>query len=375
MMSRSTNVRRARLKRIALTLASLLLSPWYVAAAQGLVTPVAHWGGLMLPERDPSTTWSFHTAVFTQFGKETTSTGAYLFRPYNDIDQTIGFNIVSRSQQKYLHSAGMTGSSISQRRTYSLGVEDDHLTAFFQNQVIHLGNLRGKSKLRPVPRHIGDTPDKITVDPFKWNRTPIVGFADEYFLRMYYSQQEQGVEERVLSPLFIGGGYEFGTINQEMFVHVGSDVLERDVKWEIKHVGIRSLGVGGMMRAGILAPGPWMRDLTADYLTAQGVLRVVLDIRDYPIRVDYGVTAARGYFVAPRSLQQRAENGDFGTDTQDAKHYQTKTPLTERFSTFRVSAGNLVFEAYNDSFGGKDKGPSFGAQVSFRFAPAMGDRP
>jgi hypothetical protein len=334
---------------------------------QGLVTPVAHWGGITLPEREPSTIRTFHVAAFTQFGKETTATGAYVFRPYNDISETLGFNILSETKTRYLNAAGLAGSSLSMRQTRFVGVIDDRLPRFFQNRVLHLGNL-SRHKLLPVPRKVGDTPDDVSLGPTK--SVPIAGFSREYFLRMYFNQERNGYEERVLSPFFLGGGYGVGTLNQELFIHLGSDIHETTLPRQLQLRGfLRAIGVGGMVRSGVLVPGPLMRDLTAEYLNAQGVVRVVLDLKNYPVRLDWGVTAARGYFAAPRSPEQRAEIEDFGPNSADAKHYQTKTPLTERFATFRVTMGNLAFETYNDSFGGKDKGPSYGAQVSFRFAP------
>ena len=348
---------------------SLLLHatfPAGVARGQGLVTPVAHWGGITLPEREPSTTYTFHVAAFTQFGKETTATGAYVFRPYNDISETLGFNILSQTKTRYLNSAGLAGSSVSKRQTRFVGLIDDRLPSFFQNEVLHLGNLG--DKLLPVPRRVSDTRDRISRGPTK--QVPVLGFSQEYFLRMYYNQERNGFEERVLSPLFFGGGYGIGTINQELFIHLGSDINEVPVpRWLRMRGFFRAVGLGGMVRSGVLVPGPLMRDLTAEYLNAQGVVRVVLDLKNYPVRLDWGVTAARGYFAAARSPEQRDELGDFGGNSSDASHYQTKSALTERFSTLRVSMGNLAFETYNDSFGGKDKGPSYGAQVSFRFAP------
>ncbi|MEO7455243.1 MAG: hypothetical protein ABIY52_03220 [Gemmatimonadaceae bacterium] len=337
-------------------------------SAQGLATPVAHWGGYLLPSIEPSVEWSLHFVGFTQYGKEKDTTGKYLFHPYNDIAKTYGYNMLSYARSDILDARVLTGSTLSARTTLFGGVIDDNVPRFLQNQVIHLSNLRGK-KLAPVPRRLGDTPDHISDgDHSPW---PIVGYSRELFMRMNYSREENGVEERVLAPFFVGGGYAISTLNQELFFHIGSDIKEYPMPWWLKPPGInvRSVGLGGMIRAGVLVPGPIMTDLTSDFMNAQGVVRFVLDVFDYPIRVDYVTTGAHGYFVAPRNAEQRAIIAEFPPETRDASVYQAKSAMSERFSSIRVAVGNLTFETYNDSYGGKDKGPTFGAQISLRVAP------
>jgi hypothetical protein len=346
----------------------LVLATPAAATAQGLVTPVAHWGGYMLPSLEPGVDWTVHFLDFTQFGKEfDEKTNRYVFTPYNDIDKTLGFNIVSRSSTNIVNHHVLTASTLTARTTYFAGLIDDRVPRFLQNEVIHRGNLR-QNKLQPVPRHIGDTPETISLGPTE--KTPILGLSQEYFMRMHYTRDEGGYEERVLAPYFIGGGFSAGTVNQEMFFHGGVDVAEFELPqhWQHCTLGVRGLGFGGMARIGVLAPGPLMPDLTAQYSTAQGVIRVLWAPFSYPIRVDFAMTSHEGYFVAKRTPEERQTILELPRTARDADVYQAKTPMRERYLAMRVGIGNLTFETYNDSYGGKDKGPSYGVQVSYHVA-------
>ena len=354
-------------------LAGAVLLPLFArpSRAQGLATPVSHWGGYMLPAAEPGTEWTVHFLDFTQFGKEFDPIAKkYVFTPYNDIDRTLGFNILSKSVTNIVNHNVVTSSTLMSRNTYFAGVIDDHIPAYLQNRVIHRGNLK-QNKLQPVPRRVTDTPESITFGPT--SNIPIVGYSSEYFMRMHYEQERDGYDERVLAPYFIGGGFVAGTLNQELFFHAGIDVSE----WELpRHVqcyalGVRSVGLGGMVREGVVLPGLLMPDLTADYTTAQGVLRVLWAPWSYPIRLDFAVTTQSGYFVAKRTAAERQIISELPTRTRDSEVYQAKSPMRERYLSMRVGVGNLTFETYNDSYGGKDKGPSYGVQLSYHVSPTI----
>ena len=359
---------RQALRRTSLAL--LLALPFaHALRAQSLVTPSGHWGAIMLPERQP--TW-FITAQFldfTRFGKEVDAADKYLFIPYNDMPGTVGFNIVSFTASNIVDVRHASMSPLSYRRTAYLGWKDDRIPEFLQNRVIHLGRMN-KTKLRRVPRELTDTPDETTpVGP----RLPLIaGFSDEYFLRMQYHRNEKGVEERVLSPFFVGGGYGLGTINYEAFIHAGFDPVEyrfpRCISGKFPKCLplLRAVGLGGMARTGVLHPSAIMHDLTSSYINIQAVPRAEFSVLSYPFTVEYGLTASRGYFVATRTPEQLAKIAEYPPGTRMEKIYEAKTPQDEFFSSVRVRIGGFTFEMYNDSWGGKDKGPSYGAQVTYR---------
>lgn len=376
--------------------------------AQGVVTPSSHWGTILIPERTEREEWGFHAVGFTQYGKELIpGTEQYTFRPYNDMDETLGFNFITLSCTDHIQpfsnplvacpelatrvlgpllrtksfepGAGdgihnsVSENPLSRRRTFLLGLVDDHATEFLQNRVVHLANWRDEKLVR-IPRSVDDTPDETSLGPTK--ALPLLGVSDEYFLRLGFTRKEgtepdQLEDVRVLSPFFLGGGFALSTINQEAFLHVGADITKaslgiRPLGWlGVDGIELRSVGAGAMMRGGILAPGPHLDDLTGQYLTTQGVVRLVVDWWAYPTVLDLGITSAQGFFVAPRTPAQWAEIHERDARPEDV--YDAKSPMNERFVSLRVRIGDFTFETYNDMLGGKDKGPSFGAHMTINF--------
>ncbi len=347
------------------------------AAGQALATPEAHWGGNMLPDLRDRADFGVHFLGFTQYGKEVFrfDTTRYTFTPYNDIPQTLGFNILaySRMQNGLLmkHSDRPTEvdpGPLSRRRTFMLGIVNDHIPEFLQNDVIHRGNLQ-RDKLRRVPRKPWDTKTHTSYGP-NHNLPLVAGWSDEYFLRLYAPQRDDGHETRQPTPLFIGGGWQLSTLQQEAFLHAGSSVYEttRFPDWfPLPHVlQIRSFGVGGMARVGALKAGHYFPDIVPAYANAQGLVRLGTEIASgFPVQLEYALTSAYGFFASPRSPSELATINEFRAGTDSTHLYQAKTPARELFFSIRVRIGDFTFETYNDSPGGKDKGPSFGASMSY----------
>jgi hypothetical protein len=46
-----------------------------------------------------------------------------------------------------------------------------------------------------------------------------------------------------------------------------------------------------------------------------------------------------------------------------------RTGRREQFITFRLQLGDFVFETFNDVYGGKDSGPTYGFAVNFVAVP------
>ncbi len=348
-----------------------------MAQAQ-LVTPSSHWGSQLLPERQERTEFGLHFLGFTRFGKEVfTGTDQYTFTPYNDMDETLGFNLLSLSHYDVMERSFVSSNSLWRRWTLSLGIIDDHIPEFLQNSVIHWANWRGKDRLRRVPREATDTQESSSYGPTRvW--PPLLSFSDEYFLRIPAQRKRiDGKSERIPTPAFIGGGYTVGTLNQEAFVHAGTSVVQLGVPERIRlgpigrGLQLRSVGAGVMVRAGVLAPGIHLKDLTGSYATVQGVGRVTIDVWSLPTEIDLALTSSIGFFVESRTPEQWAMIRELGDDVDPASVYAAKTPVNERFVSLRVRIGEFTVETYNDLIGGKDKGPSFGAHVGYAIDPVF----
>ncbi|MGH1365354.1 MAG: hypothetical protein ACRBF0_17460 [Calditrichia bacterium] len=325
----------------------------------------------MLPELEERRDIGLHFLGFTQFGKEVlTGTNTYRFTPYNDIDETLGFNILSYSVFETADYFLNQDLSLTKRKTATFGVVNDYVTEWLQNDVIHWANWRGNSQLLRIPRDSTDTVNNTSLGPTK--KVPIAGFSIEYFLRFDYSRKLPGrVEEAVPSPFFVGAGFSLNTVNQELFLHAGSNLREAYLprKFSVYGVGVRSVGVGGMIRGGLLLPGYHFDDLTSYYVNVQGMISTRITVRGFPILIQFAMTHANGFFVKSRSVDELAMINEFNGRNQ-SKVFQAKTPLNELFSSLRVRIGNFTFSTFNDGFGGKDKGPSFGAHIAFnRGAP------
>ena len=365
--------------RLAIPVAAILAVLPSPSQSQGLVTPASHWGAVMLPELGNRDDWGLHFLGFTQFGKEIDSvTHRYFFSPYNDTRETIGFNILTYSRTRNSHgyqpvrprdsrqeaAPVVDPSPLSQRLTFAVGIQDDNIPRFLQNNVIHQGHLiNGSNPILPVPREIGDTPDHISLG--KRRLLPLMAeVSDEYFMRLFFARHNDSREERVPTPYFVGGGWALGTLDQELFVHVGSSVAEWQTPRWARVVGLRSVGLGGIVRTGFLHESHYFNDLMSQYINLQGIARAGLSVWSFPLRFEFAATSTTGFFVAARTPAELATNAQ--TDNPaERDHYQTKTGLSERFYSIRVRIGDFTFETYNDSFGGKDKGPSFGASVNY----------
>lgn len=347
--------------------------------------PAAQWGANLIPGTRDTREIGLHFSGFTRYGKEVDTTRKplrYNFRPYNDIDQTYGFNLLtySRMDNAWRGPNRKRGSSVNtagyaRRMSAFIGLIDDRMPSFLQNTVIHKGNLRGRDKLYKVPRDTTDALDHPSLGLSQaW--PPVVGGSFEYFMRLSYesSEEYEGDRVRVHTPLFIGAGAAASTLYHDLFVHLGSSYSEAEpCCLALGPVRIASAGVGALARTGLLMPGHYFKDVASGYLSAQMSARVSLEVWHYPLQFDYTLTNSTGMFVASRSDAQLAEVADRGAPAR--KVYYAKSPIPERFHSLRIHIGQFTFETFNDSPGGKDKGPSFGASIGFevyRPSPELG---
>jgi hypothetical protein len=356
---------------VVCALAALAFTPTFAQ----VVSPSSHWGALMIPESRERTEIGLHFLGFTRYGKEVDpETGEYTFTPYNDMEETLGFNFLSLSHYDIINRRALSAASVSRRWTFTLGVIDDNITEFLQNDVVHWNNTR-KDSLDRVPRTRSDTRTKTSIGPrHLW--PPVLAFSNEYFVRVpYQRRREGGGTLRGLTPLFVGGGVSVGTLNQEAFLQAGTIMITRDVGDHrvpvLRVLQLRSVGVAGMARSGVLLPGHYFKDLTGSYFNAQAAVRADVEIAAFPIQLDLAATVAHGFFVASRTPAQWEIINELPEGTDPASVYSAKSPVTERFVSVKLRIGEFTLETYNDMFGGKDKGPSFGVHATYSIPPAL----
>lgn len=337
------------------------------AAGQG-VTPNSHWGANLIPELDYRVDATLQFIGFTQYGKEVIpGTTDYTFRPYNDIDRTLGFNVLSVTRTAPSKTFPITENLVQVRTAYSVGVINDAVTEFFQNDLAHWCKRCGE-RLRRVPRELGDTEESTSRGPA--SDMPIVQFSQEYFFRPEERDRVGGQTRSKPSDVFAGGGYSIGTVNQEAFVHLGTN--PRGIEYNgggkciLDAACIMRINVGGIARAGILAKGYHLTDLTSNYGLVQGVLHTRWALGGFPLTLEAGLTHHTGFFAEPRTpldstiVEER--------EAPASSLYHLKRPKQERFISYRLRMGGFTFEYVNDEVGGKDKGPSFGVMAGFDFS-------
>ncbi len=332
----------------------------------GQSTAIAsHWGASMFPTFEPRKEISLHFFGFTEFGKEIDAEGNYIFEPYNDISNTLGFNVVSFSNTR-TYDRDVVKSNFLKRNILILGLIDDTATEWLQNEVIHRSNIKGSSKLLRVPRRIGEANDDVRpADTKSW---PVIGFSQEFNLRFRSRSREKGQSGIAYRPLpfFIGSGWSIGSVNQEAFFQIGAlsqDIeLPSPLRRPFNYVGVTGLSGGAMLRSGLLLPGVIFKDLTASYAQFQGSIKIHWRIFEFPITTEFLVSSHTGFFVEKRSQEILDEIEERGQTPADV--YKSKLAKRERYISVKLEFGKFVFESFNDTFGGKDTGPSFGANVS-----------
>ena len=331
--------------------------------AQNSVFPSSHWGGTTYPDLVPTQRVGAHFFGFTQYGKEIVGKkGPYSFEPYNDIDETLGFNLLAVSNTRALDRR-TPRSSMTYRGMVFVGAIDDHIPRFLQNEVAH----SWFRDLRPVPRDTTDTYDPDTTS-LGSSGPALLGYAGEVNLRL---MSWISSDLRVPTGFFFGTGFAVSTIQHEIYGQFGGVHFK---SWDMPTIpgrflfDLRTLDVSATSRFGVLLPGRVFDDIASRYVTVQGTISAVFRFWvDYPVYVDYSISSTSGMFVRQRIVAERAQLTQDNDDKKDT--YQHKQPLKERYYALKARIGSFEFETYNDSQGGKDKGPSFGARFSLVVTP------
>jgi hypothetical protein len=315
------------------------------ALAQNISLPGPHFGATMFPDLDAVQHIGLQFYDFTEYDKLQDATGAY--RRYNDIDSTIGFNLISLSNTRNLRRDDPFSSNLLLRSGLVAGYSFDQPTNALQNDVIHkIGGLatvpRGATMQRPLFNYAGE---------LNYNFHAI-GRADDGRLQF------------VPTPLFVGAGFSAGTIMQDLYVQAGFHqfssarayrrVLERYV----------FLSISAMTRVGVTLPGWVIEETQLFYATAQGAVRAHFASFSFPIVAEVALTGTTGVFrrgVGP-------EYGPYVAPAMEPARVD-RVALPEYFVAFRLQLGDFIFETVNDFYGVKDRGPTYGASVYYVLLP------
>ena len=108
---------------------SLLLGP--LIQGQALVSPSPHFGAWMFPEVEPVSRLGVNFDRFTRFGKEVNASGNYVWVPYNDVQETVGLNLLGYS---YTSRVPWFRSTLL-RVTADVGYGDNEPTKWGQNTI------------------------------------------------------------------------------------------------------------------------------------------------------------------------------------------------------------------------------------------------
>ncbi len=226
------------------------------AAAQTIVSPSPFFGALMFPDREPVNRLGLNFDRFTEFSKKRDANGEFIREPYNGIDRTIGFNLVTATTTRRL-----AGSRHWRYRVIlQAGYFHNQPTSYLQNDLMH-------SMLDLDATPVGETYEGFNagaaLDFTHWGRF-LNGFS------------------------FYGFGVGGGTIAQQGFVHAGIRGF--------KPLLISWVQFSAMIRAGVVRPGEVFGDNFSDYyVNGQAALRL--------FGAELGYTWARGPFGKAGTLE------------------------------------------------------------------------
>jgi hypothetical protein len=315
------------------------------ARAQNIGLPGPHFGATMFPDLDAVQHIGLQFYDFTEFDKLQDAAG--LYRRYNDIDSTIGFNMISLSNTRNLRRDDPFASNLLLRSGLVAGYSFDQPTESLQNDVIHkIGGLptvpRGATLQRPLFNYSAE---------LNYNFHAI-GRADDGRLQF------------VPTPLFVGAGFSAGTIMQDLYVQGGLHQFSSARAYRRVLERFVFLSISAMTRVGVTLPGLVIDETQLFYATAQGAVRAHFFSFSFPIVAEVALTGTTGVF-------RRGVGPEYGPYVAPAiaPPRVDRVALPEYFVAFRLQLGDFIFETVNDFFGEKDRGPTYGASVYYVLLP------
>ena len=316
------------------------------ARAQNVAVPGPHFGAIMFPDLDAVQHIGLQLYDFTEYDKLQDASG--LYRRYNDIDSTIGFNMITLSNTRNLRRDDPFASNLLLRSAIVAGWSFDKPTNWLQNDVIH--------KLGGLPR----VPRGATLH---W---PLANYAAELNYNFHaIGRAADGRLQFVPTPLFVGAGFSAGTIMQDFYVQAGMHQFTSGRSYFHCLEPYVFLSISAMTRVGVTLPGFVIDETQLLYATGQGAVRAHVASFSFPIVAEVALTGTTGVFrrgIGP-------EYGPYVAPAGMEPARVDRVALPEMFVAFRLQLGDFIFETVNDFYGGKDRGPTYGASVYYRLLP------
>ncbi len=332
-----------------------------VAHAIGPSLPGPNWGNEAYPQLSPARDYGMEVYLFSEFGQDKSGNclETQTCNRYNDVDRTIGINVLRISSSRYFTTESQYKNNIIYSNSLLFGWSGDKLTNYFQNDFIHQGSIRkwgGGTQLPEVPRG-KVAPCELLLG---W-----IGEMNYNPLTFLIQNTSPGRTEFEPSKYFLGGGLALSNIYSDSYLHLGV----KEFQWktdnsnfdEYVFVSTAALFRAGMLfdhaipveSGGLLAGQFHSDEISQSYSLVQGSLRLNLLDHIFPMVFSYTLTASTGVF-------QASESGSG----------PSRSLLPERYSSIGIDIGDWKFETSNDSPGGKDKGPTFAARVSIVANPS-----
>jgi hypothetical protein len=305
--------------------------------------------------------WAFQVDLFTELSKDLGSPADNaatpqdtLFRRYNDIDRTLGFNQLGYMRTWIKPARGWKKPGLQYQIWGAGGLVWDGIPSFLQNRFAH-----GLRKLTYVPRDSTVTSVVVSAGgdaALSW------GLYGATFWRCCAVHIVPAIGVGTgLSTSFVEVGYGTAALNATITTNPSSTTLPKELlqlgmlvrkgfvddpaAYDHMAKGLR--GSYRMLQAWILLPpvGEWVGQSWSPHV------RVVW-------------TCSRGPFAAfrDRGLSDADAPDGFPLCPQGARH--PGEAMIENFLSLRLEFGpqNFVIETWND-FGSKDLGPTFGLRV------------
>lgn len=290
---------------------SLLASAFLSSTLYGNVL-APFWGGRIVPDSKPGPTISLDLHQFTEFDPDTTRYGSLRGTDSSWYHSTIGFNTLSAAQEfGWKSTESCTASVVA---SIGLGVADDRLTEFLQNDYTHERN-----GVPPVPRgNVEDGP--LAMAGIQMILRPRSGTG--YFLA--------GVElSNIVHDVHMG----VGIAELELFRFSGTRIL--------LDAGLQ-MGVLRNARKFGFGESRYFPKTTTQYLDHQMAIGFSTAVLGIPVAAEAGYLASSGLFTS-----------------------YDGSALGELFEYSRVRIWKIVLEKSNDGFNGKDFGPTYGVRLIY----------
>jgi len=321
------------------------------ACAQTSLSLSSAWGALSYPEFHRGYQAGVTLLSFTEFDSHgrrygvTTDGDPSASVPVQDsartkpgpYPETVGFNFFTLAYSNHINSEATELANMMYRYSLSLGLNNDAVTEYYQNEIIH----KAYREIDPVPRgavrcDAGDMGPHC-VD-YSFNGEVLYRFTDmELQDRLRFSA----------SHFFSGVGASLSSVAWEGYVQMGLAQFPTLIQTEWFGVRVDGMArIGGMLQNPLVdrLGAPIFHKIEPGYYMVQGGFETTIGEKLYPVVIGNNFTYHSGFFQDDRG---RA--------------------ISELFWSLTLDIDRLYFETFNDMLGGTDFGPTYGVKVYWDF--------